>query len=82
MKISEYLEPGIGEKGDIDMNKRKVLYTEALKSISKEIAEDEIIDDFLPPPEELIRKEPKVKITITLNGKSVDFLKSLQEKIM
>jgi uncharacterized protein (DUF4415 family) len=80
MKISEYLGPDIGEKGDIDMNKRKVVYTEAPKSISKEIAESEIIDDFLPPPEELIRKEPKVKITITLNGGSVDFFKKFARK--
>jgi predicted DNA binding CopG/RHH family protein len=80
MRISEYLEPDIGEKGDINMNKRKAVYTEAPKSISKEIAEGEIIDDFLPPPEELIRKEPKVKITITLNGGSVDFFKKVARK--
>jgi predicted DNA binding CopG/RHH family protein len=62
------------------MNKRKVMYAEAPKSISKEIAEGEIIADFLPPPEELIRREPKVKITITLNGGSVDFFKKVAEK--
>jgi hypothetical protein len=68
MKASEYLEPDIGEKGETNMNKRKVIYVEAPGSISKEIAEGEVIDDFLPPPEELVRKEPKVKITITLNS--------------
>jgi predicted DNA binding CopG/RHH family protein len=80
MGISVYLEPGIGEKGEINMNKRKVLYSEAPKSISKEIAEGEIISDFLPPPEELIRKEPKIKITITLNSGSVDFFKRFAKR--
>jgi predicted DNA binding CopG/RHH family protein len=80
MKISEYLEPDIGEKGDINMNKRKVIYTEAPQDVSKEIDEGEIVSDFLPPPEELIRKEPKVKITITLNSGSVDFFKKHARK--
>jgi uncharacterized protein (DUF4415 family) len=80
MKISEYLEPDIGEKGDINMNKRKVMYTEAPKAISKEIVEGKIVSDFLPPPEALIRKEPKVKITITLNSGSVDFFKKYAKK--
>jgi predicted DNA binding CopG/RHH family protein len=74
------LEPGIGEKGETNMNKRKVVYTEAPKIISKEIIEGEIISDFLPPPEKLIRKEPKVKITITLNSGSVDFFKKFARK--
>jgi predicted DNA binding CopG/RHH family protein len=62
------------------MNKRKILYTEAPKTISKEIIEGEIISDFLPPPEELIRKKPKVKITIALNSGSVDFFKKFAQK--
>jgi predicted DNA binding CopG/RHH family protein len=62
------------------MNKRKVIYTEAPKSISMEIAEGEAVSDFLPPPEKLIRKEPKVKITIILNSGSVDFFKKFAKK--
>jgi predicted DNA binding CopG/RHH family protein len=42
--------------------------------------EGEIISDFLPPPEQLVRKEPKVKVTITLNSRSVDFFKYFAEK--
>ena len=57
------------------MNRRNKNYTEAPKNVSKAILEGEIITDFLPPPEKLIRKEPKVKITITLNTGSVDFFK-------
>jgi predicted DNA binding CopG/RHH family protein len=63
-----------------NMNKREIIYTKAPKSISKEIAEGEVVSDFLPPPEELIRKEPKVKITITLNSGSVDFFKKFAKK--
>ncbi|MDR3171922.1 MAG: BrnT family toxin [Treponema sp.] len=58
----------------------KVIYTEAPKSISMEITEGEVVSDFLPPPEELIRKEPKVKITITLNSESIDFFKKFAKK--
>ena len=69
------MEPDIGEKGEIDMNKRNKVYTEAPKNISRAILEGEIVADFLPPPEKLIRKEPKIKVTITLNSGSVDFFK-------
>ena len=62
------------------MNRRKQIYTEAPRSISKAISEGEMITDFLPPPEKLIRKEPKVKITITLNSGSVDFFKKYARK--
>ena len=62
------------------MNKRKVIYTEAPRNVSRAIAEGEIITDFLPPPEKLLRKEPKVKITITLNSGSVDFFKEHAKK--
>jgi len=73
------LEPDIGEKGEINM-KRKIIYTEAPKDVSKAITEGKIIADFLPPPEELIRKEPKVKITISLNSGSIDFFKKSAQK--
>ena len=57
------------------MNKRDKIYTNAPRNISKAIVDGEIVTDFLPSPEKLIRKEPKVKITITLNSGSVDFFK-------
>ena len=62
------------------MNKRSKIYTEAPKNISQAIIDGEIIADFLPPPEKLIRKEPKVKITITLNSGSIDFFKKHARK--
>jgi len=61
------------------MNKT-VIYTEAPKSIAKSIIEGEIVPDFLPPPEKLVRKKNKVKITITLNSNSVNFFKRYAKK--
>ena len=57
------------------MNRKAIMYADAPKNLSKGIAEGEILTDFLPPPDKLIRKEPKVKITITLNSVSVNFFK-------
>jgi predicted DNA binding CopG/RHH family protein len=68
------LEQDIGEKEETNM-RRKIIYTEAPKNVSRAIIDGEEIDDFLPPPEKLVRKEPKVKITITLNSGSIDFFK-------
>ena len=62
------------------MNKRNKIYTEAPKNISQAIIGREIIVNFLHSPEKLIRKEPKVKITITLNSGSIEFLKTCKEK--
>jgi hypothetical protein len=55
MKISVYLVLDIGEKGETDMNK-EMIYRNAPKSISKSITDGEITADFLPPPEQLVRK--------------------------
>ena len=60
--------------------KKKIIYTESPKNLSGTLLEGERITDFLPPPEKLIRKEPKVKITITLNSGSVDFFKKNAKK--
>ena len=60
--------------------KKKIIYTEAPKNISKAITEGEKMVDFLPPPEKLARKEPKVKVTITLNTGSIDFFKKHARK--
>jgi len=39
------------------------------------IEEVEIVDDFLPSPEELAFKEDTVKVTIALSKSSVEFFK-------
>ncbi len=39
------------------------------------IGDVELVDDFLPSPEELALEEEMVKITIILNRSSIDFFK-------
>lgn len=43
--------------------------------INKPIGKMTLIDDFLPPPNELIIPEKTIKITISLSKASVDFFK-------
>jgi len=80
MKISGYLEPDIGEKGEKYMNKKNSIYSNAPKSISSALLSGEIVDDFLPPPEKLLKKESKIKITISLNSSSILFFKKNAKK--
>lgn len=47
---------------------RKTRYTD-------EPMELEVIPDFLPPPEKLIRREETVKVTLILDKSSVEFFK-------
>ena len=53
--------------------KKKTVYTD-------EPLEMEVIEDFLPPPEKLVRKAPSVKVTISLSETSVDFFKRQARK--
>jgi hypothetical protein len=36
----------------------------------------EVVDDFLPPPDQLVLREDGVKVTISLSKKSVEFFKA------
>ena len=47
----------------------KIKYTD-------EPLEARVIQDFLPPPEELAFREEGVKVTLALSKKSVDFFKA------
>ncbi len=49
--------------------KNKTRYTD------ESLGKIEIIDDFLPPPEELAFKEENIKVTIALSKSSIDFFK-------
>jgi len=57
-----------GVKGGKYMRKKIKYSNEPLDNL-------QIIDDFLPSPEELTFKEDNVKITIALSKSSVDFFK-------
>lgn len=51
-----------------------------MKYENEEIGEIKIIEDFLPPPENLVLKKDTVKVTLLLSKESVDFFKSLAKK--
>ncbi|MCH8010736.1 MAG: BrnA antitoxin family protein [Candidatus Marinimicrobia bacterium] len=54
--------------------KKKIKYTdEPLGSLR-------VVDDFLPPPEELVFKEENIKVTMSLNKSSVEFFKKEAKK--
>ncbi len=54
--------------------KTKIKYTD------EPLGKLRIVDDFFPPPEDLVFKEENVKITITLSKASVDFFKKEAQK--
>jgi hypothetical protein len=63
----------IGERAKKSM-KRKIRYTDG------PIGRYKIISDFLPSPEQLVKKETNVKVTINLRKDSVDFFKTVAKK--
>ena len=47
-----------------------------IKYTDEPLGKLKVIRDFLPPPEQLILKDNKVKITISLSRSSIDFFKN------
>ncbi len=73
------MEQDIGEKEKNDM-KKKTIYTNAPDDVTDLLSSAEKIFDFLPPPDQLVKKNPKIKVTITLNSRSVEFFKKYAKK--
>ncbi|MBN2077470.1 MAG: BrnA antitoxin family protein [Spirochaetes bacterium] len=61
--------------------KKKTAYKSAPKEITDAIISSRIIDDFLPAPEHLVKKDDTVKITIQLSKNSINFFKEKARKI-
>ncbi len=53
---------------------------QTIKYSNESIGHIQVIEDFLPPPEQLGLKEETVKITLTLTKESVDFLKRVAKE--
>ena len=51
-----------------------------IKYTDEPIGDIEVIEDFLPSPEELAFRDETVKVTIALSRSSVDFFKGEAEK--
>jgi predicted DNA binding CopG/RHH family protein len=71
--------PVTGGKGEKSM-KKKTTYESAPADITESIITSETIEDFLPAPEFLVKKEENIKITISLSKSSIDFFKEKAEK--
>jgi predicted DNA binding CopG/RHH family protein len=54
--------------------KKKIKYS------AERIGDVKVVKDFLPRPEELIFKEPTVKVTLNLSKSSIDFFKDIAQK--
>jgi predicted DNA binding CopG/RHH family protein len=52
----------------------------ATKYTDEPLGEVRVIEDFLPPPSELVYKEDTVKVTLGLSRRSVDFFKKQAKK--
>ena len=60
--------------------KNKIKYTDAPPDVEQALTVNERIADFLPPPEKLVEKVEKEKITIALSKRNVDFFKKAAAK--
>lgn len=68
---------------DIGVRERNVMkniYTNPEKSVAEALDSAVVIEDFLPPPSELVKKSNKEKITISIDSDCVSFFKSQAKK--
>ncbi len=63
-----------------DIGERVKKYMKSKINYSNEPIEARVISDFLPSPENLILKEKKTRVTLTLTQKSLDFFKSAAKR--
>jgi predicted DNA binding CopG/RHH family protein len=56
------------------MSERTVRYTKG------EIGRVRVVEDFLPPPDQLVPREDSVKVTLSLSRRSLDFFKREAKK--
>ena len=54
---------------------KQIKYKNAPKEVADSIIRSSIIDDFLPPPEELVFMEESERITLNLSKSSLEFFR-------
>ena len=59
---------------------KQTKYSDAPQEVSEALKTSVVVKDFLPPPEELVRREDQVKVTINLSKRSIDFFKRAAER--
>lgn len=62
------------------MSNNNISYTDASDDIRKSLENAEITEDFLPAPQDLVRKTEKEKITIAIDKQSLDAYKKYAKK--
>jgi predicted DNA binding CopG/RHH family protein len=58
----------------------KINYTNAPADVEQPLENATIVADFLPSPDELIRKAEKAKITLAVDKRSLDLFKQYAKK--
>ena len=59
---------------------RKIRSHRESLNFEEAIIESKIIEDILPPPEDLIRKEKQVRLSLILNSDTIEFFKKRAAK--
>ena len=78
MTVFALLVLDTGEKEGVYMS--DVSYTNAPDDVRESLEDPIFVDDFLPSPEEFVRKTKKEKITIAVDKDSLDLYKSYANK--
>ncbi len=63
-----------------ERNAMKNIYNNPEKSVAEALDSAIVIEDFLPPPSELVKKSNKEKITISIDSDCVSFFKAQAKK--
>lgn len=77
---SEYLVQVTGEKKEKYM-KNRTKKTSQSQLLDGTFGKLQIIDDFLPSPEELLKKTPPTKVSINLDAETVEYFKSQAQEL-
>jgi hypothetical protein len=67
-RLFGFLAPVIGVEAKESMKRSRKYRDESLGRL-------EVVEDFLPPPDQLVLRDDGVKVTISLSKRSVDFFK-------
>jgi len=60
--------------------KKKDKYEAAPPDVADALAHSQPVEDFLPPPSELVLKDDTTKVTLNLSRRSVEFFKKSGQK--
>jgi len=60
--------------------KKRTTYAKAPRKAAEAIANSEVVEDFLPSPDELVLKEDNVKVTLELSKRSVGLFERFAQK--